>query len=98
MSVRITPMICGWLEMELRSILAKQPGRAKIPIPSFLIEHPKGSVIFDTGLHRELQTSSGRIGERGKIFQVHYQPGEELGARLRAHEFAPERIDYMINS
>jgi glyoxylase-like metal-dependent hydrolase (beta-lactamase superfamily II) len=91
-------MICGWLEMELRSILAKQPGRAKIPIPSFLIEHPKGSVIFDTGLHRELQISSSRIGELGKIFQVHYQPGEELGARLRAHEFDPERIDYMINS
>jgi N-acyl homoserine lactone hydrolase len=98
MSVQITPMVCGWLEMELRSILAKQPGRVKIPIPSFLIEHPKGHVIFDTGLHRELQTSSDRIGELAKIFQVHYRPGEELGARLRAHQIDPERIDYMINS
>jgi N-acyl homoserine lactone hydrolase len=98
MSVRITPMICGWLEMELRSILAKQPGRVKIPIPSFLIEHPKGLTIFDTGLHRELQTSTGRIGELANFFQVHYQPGEELGARLRAHQTDPERIDYMINS
>jgi N-acyl homoserine lactone hydrolase len=91
-------MICGWLEMELRSILAKQPGRVNIPIPSFLIDHPKGRVIFDTGLHRELQTSSARIGELANLFQVHYQPGEELGARLRAHQIDPERIDYMINS
>jgi N-acyl homoserine lactone hydrolase len=98
MSVRITPMVCGWLEMELRSILAQQPGRVKIPIPSFLIEHPKGRVIFDTGLHRELQTSSDRIGELAKFFQVHYQSGEELGARLRARQIDPERIDYMINS
>ena len=98
MSVQITPMVCGWLEMELRSILAKQPGRVKIPIPSFLIEHPKGRVIFDTGLHRELQTSSDRIGELAKTFQVHYRPGEELGARLRAHQIEPERIDYLINS
>jgi glyoxylase-like metal-dependent hydrolase (beta-lactamase superfamily II) len=98
MSVKITPMVCGWLEMELRSILAKQPGRVKIPIPSFLIEHPKGRVMFDTGLHRELQTSSDRIGELAKIFQVQYKSGEELGARLRSHQIDPERIDYMINS
>jgi N-acyl homoserine lactone hydrolase len=98
MSVRITPMVCGWLEMELRSILAKQPGRVTIPIPSFLIEHPKGRLIFDTGLHRDLQTSSDRIGELGKFFQVHYRPGEELGDRLRSHQIDPERIDYMINS
>jgi glyoxylase-like metal-dependent hydrolase (beta-lactamase superfamily II) len=84
--------------MDLRSILAKQPGRVKIPIPSFLIEHPKGRVIFDTGLHRELQTSSARIGELANFFQVHYQAGEELGAHLRLHQIDPERIDYMINS
>jgi N-acyl homoserine lactone hydrolase len=98
MSLRIIPMVCGWLEMELRSILAKQPGRVRIPIPSFLIEHPKGRVIFDTGLHRELQASSDRIGELAKFFQVHYRAGEELGARLRSYQVQPERIDYMINS
>jgi N-acyl homoserine lactone hydrolase len=98
MSIRITPIICGWLETELRSILAKEPGRVRIPIPSFLIEHPKGLVVFDTGLHRELQTNSDRIGELAKFFQVHYRPGEELGARLRAYQIDPERVDYMINS
>ena len=91
-------MLCGWLEMDLKAIVDNEPGRAKIPIPSYLIEHPKGRVIFDTGLHRELQTSADRIGELAKVFTVHYRPGEELGARLRAHEVEPERIDYMINS
>jgi glyoxylase-like metal-dependent hydrolase (beta-lactamase superfamily II) len=84
--------------MDLKNILAKQPGRAKIPIPSYLIEHPKGRVIFDTGLHKELQTSGDRIGELAKVFQLHYQPGEELGARLWAQQVDPARIDYMINS
>jgi N-acyl homoserine lactone hydrolase len=91
-------MVCGWLETELRSILAKQPGRVRIPIPSFLIDHPNGRVIFDTGLHRELQTSTDRIGELARFFQVQYRPGEDLGARLRAHQIDPERVDYMINS
>jgi N-acyl homoserine lactone hydrolase len=98
MSIQLKPMICGWLEMDLKNILAKEPGRARIPIPSYLVEHPKGRVVFDTGLHRELQTGSERIGELAKVFQVHYLPGEELGARLQAKEVDPARIDYMINS
>jgi hypothetical protein len=55
MSVKIQPMVCGWLETAAAGILANEPGRLKLPIPSYLIEHPKGRVIFDTGLHRELQ-------------------------------------------
>jgi N-acyl homoserine lactone hydrolase len=98
MAVKIHPMLCGYLEVEALSLLKNEPGRIKIPIPGFLIEHPKGRAVFDTGLHRELQTSSARIGSLDKIFQVHFKPGEELGARLRAREVAPERIDYLINS
>jgi N-acyl homoserine lactone hydrolase len=98
MSVQIKPMVCGWLEMETGFILKNEPGRVKIPIPSFLIEHAKGRAIFDTGLHRELQTSISRLGDLAKVFSVHYQPGEELGARLRALEVDPARIDLMINS
>src|SRR6266851_3410528 len=98
MSVQIHPMPCGYLEVDTSFLLAKQPGRIKIPIPSFLIEHPKGRVIFDTGLHRDLQNGPGRIGALGNVFQIHFKPGEELGARLRARQVAPERIDYLINS
>jgi len=98
MPVQVFPMVCGWLEVQTSFILAKEPGRVRIPIPSFLIEHPKGHVIFDTGLHRELQTNPGRLGALAKTFEVHFRPGEELGARLRAHGVDPARIDYMINS
>jgi N-acyl homoserine lactone hydrolase len=98
MAVQVFPMVCGWLEVEAAFILDKEPGRLRLPIPSFLVEHPKGRAIFDTGLHRELQTSTSRIGELAKAFKVDFKPGEELGARLRAREVDPERIDYVINS
>ncbi len=98
MRIRIHPMVCGWLEVDARNILAKQPGRYRLPIPSFLIEHPKGTAVFDTGLHRDLQQNSGRLGPLAKVFDVHYQAGEDLDARLRAHGAEPERIDYIINS
>ncbi|HKN00903.1 MAG TPA: N-acyl homoserine lactonase family protein [Candidatus Binataceae bacterium] len=98
MSVRIHPMVCGWLEVDTKFLLDQQPGRVKIPIPSFLIDHPKGQAVFDTGLHRSLQTNSDRIGDLARVFTVHYRQGEDLGGRLRARGFEPERIDYLINS
>ena len=68
MAVRIFPMVCGWLEVDAKFILDQQPGRYKLPIPSFLIEHPKGRAVFDTGLHRDLQTNADRLGALGKVF------------------------------
>jgi glyoxylase-like metal-dependent hydrolase (beta-lactamase superfamily II) len=98
MSVKIQPMVCGWLETAAAGILAKKPGRFKLPIPSYLIEHPKGRAVFDTGLHRELQRETGRLGPLAKAFTVQFQAGEELAARLTACGVDPARIDYMINS
>ena len=98
MAVRIHPMVCGWLEVDAKFILKDQPGRYKLPIPSFLIEHPNGRAVFDTGLHRDLQQNSNRLGELGKVFEVKFRAGEDLGARLRAHGVDPERVDFMINS
>ena len=98
MSVRIHPMLCGVLETDAKGIMAKQPGRLRLPIPSYLIVHPKGTAVFDTGLHRELQKNSDRLGALSKMFDVFFRPGEELAARVRAHDVDPARVDFMINS
>ncbi|HTT77580.1 MAG TPA: N-acyl homoserine lactonase family protein [Candidatus Binataceae bacterium] len=98
MSVSIHPMVCGWLEVDTKFILKDQPGRVRLPIPSFLIEHPKARVIFDSGLHRELQSGTERLGSLGKVFKVHYNAGEDLAGQLQARQITPERIDYLINS
>ena len=98
MAVRIHPMLCGVLETDASGILAKQPGRLRLPIPSYLIVHPKGIAVFDTGLHRELQKNSDRLGSLSKVFEVFFRPGEELGARLRANGVDPARVNYLINS
>jgi N-acyl homoserine lactone hydrolase len=91
-------MVCGWLEVAATAILAEQPGRLRLPIPSYLIEHPRGRVVFDTGLHRELQRDSSRLGKLAKAFTVHFKASEDLAAQLRTRQFDPGRIDYMINS
>jgi N-acyl homoserine lactone hydrolase len=98
MPVRTQPMVCGWLETAAAGILTKEPGRLNLPIPSYLIEHPKGRLVFDTGLHRDLQRDSSRIGPLARAFTVQFRAGEELGAQLEARGVDPARIDYVINS
>jgi N-acyl homoserine lactone hydrolase len=98
MAVKIRPMLCGVLETEAKGIMKDMPGRLRLPIPSYLIVHPNGTAVFDTGLHRDLQKNSDRLGPLGKVFDVFFRPGEELGARLRAFEVDPARVDYVINS
>jgi N-acyl homoserine lactone hydrolase len=55
-------------------------------------------VIFDTGLHRELQHNNSRIGPLAKAFTIEFHAGDELAERLAARGVDPARIDCMINS
>ena len=71
-----------------------------MPIPAYLIEHPKGTALFDTGMHRDCQHDpAGRVGQRAAgLFSFHFRPGEEISARLEAIDRDPARIDIIINS
>ena len=71
-----------------------------MPIPVFLIEHPKGRVLFDSGLHPDCQHDpGGRLGERmTSIYKIRFASGEEISARLEAIDRDPSRIDFIVNS
>jgi len=97
--MRLYAMTCGWLGGPLGNFLAGVKGRIRVPVPSFLIDHPKGLVLFDTGLHRQTQSDPhGRLGGLATLFSVEFQPGEEVSARLRVLGIEPERVRYLINS
>jgi N-acyl homoserine lactone hydrolase len=75
-------------------------GDITLPIPVYLIEHPKGRALFDTGLHPDCQHDpAGRLGPRlAGLFGFAFRPGEEVSARLEAVGRDPARIDLIINS
>jgi glyoxylase-like metal-dependent hydrolase (beta-lactamase superfamily II) len=100
MSVSLTAMTCGWLEGNLGGFLAQETGTIKVPVPSYLIDHPRGRVLFDSGLHPQLQTDPrARLGEYlASAFKPFYAPGEEVGARLRSIGVDPARINYLVTS
>ena len=91
---------CGRLEGEFGRLMEGGVGRIELPIPAWLIEHPKGQALFDTGMHPDCQHDpASRVGARvAGLFQFHYRPGEEVSARLEAIGRDPARIDLIINS
>ncbi len=100
MSLHLVAMTCGWLDGPLGLFLAGETGRLRVPVPSYLIVHPKGRVIFDTGLHIEAQSDAkGRLGEAGAAFTVDFEPGDEVESRLEACDVdASEQIRFLVNS
>jgi len=72
--------------------MADVPGRIRFPGPSYLIDRPKGRVLFDGGLHPDTQTDvRGRVGnELADLFDVEFRPGEEITSRLEALDIAAD--------
>jgi glyoxylase-like metal-dependent hydrolase (beta-lactamase superfamily II) len=100
MSVKLFALTCGHLTGDLGYLMEGAEGRADLPIPAYLIEHPKGTVLFDTGMHPDCQHDpAGRVGARAAgLFSFHYRPGEEISARLQAIDRDPAKIDVIVNS
>ncbi|MDY7104132.1 MAG: N-acyl homoserine lactonase family protein [Actinomycetota bacterium] len=99
MSVTIEPLECGWLTAAAESFeegAGDEPLR--IPIAVWLVRHPRGELVFDTGLHPELAVSTDRIGGLAKVFTADMAPERSLGARLRAADVDPDRLRCVVLS
>ncbi len=90
---------CGWLTGDMAGFIAGGSGRIKVPVPVFLIDHPKGRVVFDAGLHPDTATDpDGRLGILAKFFDVDFAAGESVDARLEALDVDPSRVDRLVLS
>jgi glyoxylase-like metal-dependent hydrolase (beta-lactamase superfamily II) len=99
MSLNVYAFTCGWLTVPAALLLAGENGRLTVPVPAYLIEHPKGRVIFDSGLHVDTQTDADRrLGRLAPFHTVGFRPGEEIAARLQLLDVGPDQVDFIINS
>src|SRR4051812_35624601 len=100
MTTKLYAFTCGTVTGEFAHLMEGGEGDITVPVPVFLIEHPKGRALFDTGLHPDCQSDpAGRLGSRlAGLFRIGFQPGEEGSARLEAIDRDPDEIDLIINS
>jgi glyoxylase-like metal-dependent hydrolase (beta-lactamase superfamily II) len=99
--IQIFALCGGYLELARESMIRDAPpARWTVPIGCFLVVHPRGRLLFDTGLHCETRTNMlGRYGEeRARRFGVHSRPGDDVVSQLGRLGLAPADVDWVANS
>lgn len=95
-------LCCGRLTFDRSQFFPDEaPGvQTTIPVPSFLIVHPKGRLLFDTGIECNAASDpAGLLGERiARIYRLTGSPSENVIAQLALHGLAPEDITHVVTS
>jgi N-acyl homoserine lactone hydrolase len=79
-------------------MIAGRSGAFRLPVPAFLVEHPRGLVLFDTGLHPTLTTSGERLRSVADIFTPEVTEAEVVSAHLRTIGIDPADIAVVVSS
>jgi N-acyl homoserine lactone hydrolase len=98
MPVRVRPLECGWLTSDMGTMLSGRIGDFRMPVGAFLVEHERGRLVFDTGMHPDLVDDAGRLGPIESMFQVDLDASGLLGARLAEHGVDPGEVDMAVLS
>jgi len=99
MALRLFAMNGGWQTGPLGIFLAGEHGRIRVPTPCYLVQHPRGTVLFDSGLHLDCQTDPvGYLGSLARIFELDCHPGDDVRGRLARIDVEADRITFLVNS
>ncbi|WP_226929200.1 N-acyl homoserine lactonase family protein [Halorubrum halophilum] len=68
--------------------------REWVPVSAYLLEHPTGVVLVDTGWHRDVRTDErGHLGRLlGSMHETNLPAGEAVDEQLAARDLAPEEL------
>ncbi len=65
----------------------------------YVVEHPEGRLLFDSGVHPELGTDpEARLGEAAANFQVQVSPEQHIETLLASIGLKPTDIDVVVQS
>jgi N-acyl homoserine lactone hydrolase len=100
LTAKLYAITCGHLTIPTAFLLAGREGTTRVPITSYLIEHPRGRVVFDSGMHIDTQHNpAAHVGDvLAKLHQFDYGTGEDIAARLSEIDVDPASVSHVINS
>ena len=99
--MKLYAMICGHMRARQKIFLPDTESDvfAESPIPVFLITHPQGNVLFDTGPHPDaFKDAASRWGGLAKAFKPIGDKNCSVLAQLKKIGFGSEKIKYVVNS
>lgn len=69
-----------------------------VPIPAYLIVHPKGNVVYDTGFPLECLDDPGHFGEGLAAYQVNMTRDNHIVEQVRLAGFDPASVRYVVQT
>jgi glyoxylase-like metal-dependent hydrolase (beta-lactamase superfamily II) len=99
--MKVYALDCGRLTAPMEAFIEGGQGMATVPVMSFLIDHPKGRVVFDTGMPAGLRSDpDDAIGRYlAGIFKADgFTPAQDVDRQLEAIGVDPGSIETIINS
>lgn len=70
-----------------------RPKKMSVPIHAYLVEHPDGCILVDTGLHAEAYNPPLM---RAFLAVENIEPSQEVGPQMRAQGLRPEDVRWVI--
>lgn len=99
MTLKLYAFNCGWFQCRASFFFegSEDHRYVRSPVPAYLIEHPKGRALFDTGLgERNRREIEKRLPP--EKFGLEMFEGMDIAARLRSIDVDPASIDWIIAS
>ena len=94
----VLPLCLGWMSNDAGVLVTGGQGPMRYPVPGYLIEHERGIVLFDTGLHDTLASSTDELGALAAVFTVELAASDLVDVRLREHGVDPGAVTHVVNS
>jgi N-acyl homoserine lactone hydrolase len=70
-----------------------------IPYFAYLVEHPEGNVVFDTGAHPDLiDEPAKRLGAAADAFEVVMEEGDDIVSQLATVGVSPGEVEHVGHS
>jgi N-acyl homoserine lactone hydrolase len=74
-------------------------GQTTIPMPAYLIEHPKGLILFDTGLVPDAADDPERVyGELAAFLDIRFTPEQRVDRQIEALGYRTSDVTHVIAS
>ncbi len=99
MAVTVEALTCGWLTGSASGFLDGEPGVVRVPVLSFLVTHPKGRLLFDSGLAADLAEDPANAGRMASLFAMDFGRDDAVDRRLSTAEVCEAGdISVLVNS
>lgn len=79
-------------------LFSKKENKITLPVSTYLIEHPKGLILFDTGWSKNIRDAKQKKLSFGEISSGVLPEGQAIDEQLAKLGYQPEDLDFVLLS